>query len=60
MLCGTNHRQRRSSSEKASPAEEREKYEINPSPTMIVWDPDKCAINDEVRIADYLGPRNDT
>lgn len=39
----------------ASP-EEREKYEINRNRTMIVWDPDKCAINDEVRIADYLGP----
>ncbi|MBM3335074.1 DUF2442 domain-containing protein [Candidatus Sumerlaeota bacterium] len=40
-------------------AEEREKYEINQSRTMIVWDPDKCAINDEVRIADYLGPSED-
>jgi hypothetical protein len=38
--------------------EEREKYEIHPSRTMIIWDPDKCAINDEVRIADYLGPRD--
>jgi len=36
--------------------EEREKYEINRSRTMIIWDPDKCAINDEVCIADYLGP----
>ncbi len=24
--------------------------------TMLIWDPDKCAINDEVHIADYLGP----
>lgn len=39
----------------ASP-EEREKYEINRNRAMIIWDPDKCAINDEVRIADYLGP----
>ena len=39
----------------ASP-EEREKYEINRDRTMIIWDPDKCAINDEVRVADYLGP----
>jgi hypothetical protein len=39
----------------ASP-EEREKYEINRNRTMIIWDPGKCAINDEVRIADYLGP----
>ena len=39
-----------------APAEEREKYELDRSRTMIIWDPDKCAINDEVRIADYLGP----
>jgi hypothetical protein len=39
----------------ASPGE-REKYEINPDRTMIIWDPAKCAINDEVRLADYLGP----
>jgi hypothetical protein len=38
----------------ASP-EEREKYEINQSRTMIVWDPEKCEINDEIHIADYLG-----
>jgi hypothetical protein len=36
--------------------EEREKYEINRNRTMIIWDPAKCAINDEVCIADYLGP----
>jgi hypothetical protein len=23
---------------------------------MIIWDPEKCAINDEVRLVDYLGP----
>ena len=39
-----------------APAEEREKYELDRDRTMIVWDPDKCAINDELRIADYLGP----
>lgn len=39
-----------------APPEEREKYEINRNRTMIIWDPDKCAINEEVRIADYLGP----
>ena len=22
---------------------------------MIIWNPDKCAINDELRIANYLG-----
>jgi hypothetical protein len=42
-----------------APPEEREKYEINRSRTMIIWDPDKCAINDELRIADYLGPTSD-
>jgi hypothetical protein len=36
--------------------EELEKYEINRTRTMIVWDPTKCAINDELRIADYMGP----
>lgn len=41
----------------ASP-EEREKYEISRHRTMIIWDPDKCGINDEVCIADYLGPNN--
>jgi hypothetical protein len=42
-----------------APPEEREKYEINRKRTMIVWDPGKCAINDELRIADYLGSGND-
>ena len=29
---------------------------------MIVWNPDKCSINDEVRVDDYLGihPAGDT
>ena len=36
--------------------EEREKYEVSRNRTMIIWDPEKCAINDEVCIADYLGP----
>jgi len=40
----------------ASPGE-REKYEISQDRKMIVWDPDKCAINDEVRIDDYLHNR---
>jgi len=38
--------------------EEREKYEIDRRRTMIIWDPDKCSINDEIRIADYLGAGN--
>jgi len=37
--------------------EEREKYEISQDRKMIIWDPDKCSINDEVRIEDYLAPR---
>jgi hypothetical protein len=37
-----------------APADEREKFEINRSRTMIIWDPDKCGINDEIRIVDYL------
>ena len=40
----------------ADPAE-RTKFEINRSRTMIVWDPDNCAINEEVRISDYLGAK---
>lgn len=42
-----------------APPEEREKYEINRNRTMLIWNPDRCTINDEVRIADYLGPRQD-
>lgn len=33
-----------------------EQYEINRSRTTIIWDPDKCCINDKVRIVDYLCP----
>lgn len=36
--------------------EEREKFEISRDRTMIIWNPDKCAINDEVSIFDFLGP----
>ena len=39
--------------------EERRKFEINQSRTMIIWDPAKCKINDEINIADYLGPVRD-
>ena len=42
----------------AEPAE-REKYEINRNRTAIIWDPAKCAINDELYIADYLESGND-
>jgi hypothetical protein len=37
-----------------APRDELEKYEINRRRTMIVWDPARCSINDELRIADYL------
>jgi len=37
----------------ASP-EEREKYEINHSRTMLIWNPDNCSINDEISIANYM------
>ena len=42
--------------------EEREEYEISQDRKMIIWDPDKCSINDEIRIDDYLAgrPANDT
>ena len=35
--------------------EDRLKFEINRSRTMIIWDPDKGNINDELRLEDYLG-----
>ena len=41
----------------AKPAE-REKYKINQTKRMLVWDPAKCEINEEIRIEDYLGPIN--
>lgn len=36
--------------------EERLKFAISRDRTMLIWDPDQCAINDEIRLADYLGP----
>jgi len=42
----------------ADPAE-REKYELSQDRKMNVWDPDKCAINDEIRIDDYLTPMSE-
>lgn len=39
--------------------EDRNKFQINQSRTMIIWDPDKCGINDEISIVDYLGPTRD-
>jgi hypothetical protein len=37
-----------------APPEDRMKFEISRSRTMIVWDPEKGSINDELRINDYL------
>ena len=39
--------------------EDRNKFQINLNRTMIIWDPEKCGINDEISIADYLGPVKD-
>jgi len=39
----------------AKPAD-REKYKINQTKRMLVWDPAKGEINEEIRIEDYLGP----
>jgi len=40
--------------------EDRNKFQINQSRTMIIWDPEKCGINDEISIADYLGQTRDS
>jgi hypothetical protein len=40
----------------ASP-EDRERYEISRDRKMVIWDPDRGAINDEIRIDDYLAAR---
>lgn len=39
-----------------APDQDRAMYEISRDRTMMIWDPAKCSINDELRIADYLGP----
>lgn len=36
--------------------EDREKFEISQNRRMIIWDPEKSKINDEISIVDYLGP----
>ena len=38
----------------AKPAE-REKYKINHTKRMLVWDPSQCEINEEIRVEDYFG-----
>ena len=36
--------------------EDRGKFEISQSRKMIIWDPEKSGVNDEINILDYLGP----
>jgi hypothetical protein len=35
---------------------DRKKFEISQNRRMIIWDPQKSGINDEINIVDYLGP----
>jgi len=35
---------------------DRKQFEISQNRTMIIWDPEKSSINDEINIVDYLGP----
>ena len=37
--------------------EERLKFQVSRDRKMVIWDPDFCAINDEIRIDDYLAAR---
>lgn len=34
--------------------DERRKFTISRDRKLVIWDPDECAINDEVRIDDFL------
>ncbi len=40
-----------------APAQDREKYAISRDRKLVIWDPNQCAINDEIRIDDYLMPK---
>jgi hypothetical protein len=37
--------------------EERQKFAISRDRKLVIWDPDVCTINDEVRIDDFLAQR---
>jgi hypothetical protein len=37
-------------------AKDRQAFQISQNRRMIVWDPEKSGINDEINILDYLGP----
>jgi hypothetical protein len=43
-----------------APLEERQKFTISRNRKLVIWDPDECAINDEVRIDDYLHSREES
>jgi hypothetical protein len=36
--------------------EERSKFSISRDRKLVLWNPDECAINDEVRLEDFLAP----
>ena len=38
--------------------EERRKFTISRNRKLVIWDPDECAIDDEVRIDDFLASRS--
>lgn len=40
-----------------APPQDRLKFEINRGRTMLIWDPEKGSINDEIKIEDYLAPQ---
>lgn len=35
---------------------DRRTFQISQNRRMIIWDPEKSGINDEINILDYLGP----
>jgi hypothetical protein len=37
-------------------SENRRKFEVSQDRRMIIWDPEKSGINDEINLIDYLGP----
>jgi hypothetical protein len=36
--------------------EDRNSFQISQNRRMVIWDPERSAINDEINILDYLGP----
>jgi hypothetical protein len=35
---------------------DRRKFEVSQNRRMLIWDPEKSGINDEINILDYVGP----